>query len=539
MKIVNEKFSKLINKQNLWIYILFFCLFLYLLSGFNIDYKIYDEGIAVYGAQRVADGDLPYLDFWTIYPPGQYYLLFIIFELFGFEIINARIFSIFIFFITSIILFKICENIIKSKIAIIAPIIYVFFISYSTMYATAMGTAILVAVSSIYFFHKWLTSQKTKYLFISGVFSGLVTIFRLDIGIYSILGSLTVLILNLFLIKPETKTGLKNFLVIIIGFSIFFVSVYTIFFILCGFDNVFEQLILFPSQIFPIYRALPFPNPFEFLSDDSKQITLASKVNIFWNGIVFYIPLLIYLATILINLLRREEKISKYEMLKTLNISVTGLLFYLQASIRSDLEHLLPTLFISSILFTYLIKKFGKKIIIKISFAVFIIFLLSVPIVKKIEMNSQNLVMLKIQKANKIMINPVRAFELNILSYYIEENIDSKEKIFIGNSRHDLIYINDVMLYFILNRKSGTKYHELSPGQITTEKVQLEVIRELQQNNVNFIILRKQSEDVKEKNLSSTSSGVTILDDFLSVNFEIVFSTPNYTIEKRKNIENE
>ena len=67
---------------------------LYLLCGFNEHIDIYDEGICVYGAARVLDGDVPYRDFWSFYAPGQFYALAGLFALFGPQLIVARLFSI-------------------------------------------------------------------------------------------------------------------------------------------------------------------------------------------------------------------------------------------------------------------------------------------------------------------------------------------------------------------------------------------------------------------------------------------------------------
>src|SRR6476659_3309660 len=51
---------------------------------------VYDEGLICYGAERVLGGDLPYRDFWTVYGPGQYYLLAGIFKVFGTSLLVAR-----------------------------------------------------------------------------------------------------------------------------------------------------------------------------------------------------------------------------------------------------------------------------------------------------------------------------------------------------------------------------------------------------------------------------------------------------------------
>ncbi len=519
--------KRYINKNNLPMIIIFSCLFIYLVSGFNYDYKIYDEGIAVYGASRVAEGDIPYCDFWSIYPPGQYYLLSLVFNILGFELIAERIISVLIFFISAIILFRISFELTDSLISIISPIIYVFFISYSTMYGTAMGTSILLAVTSFYFLHRWLFSGLLKFLILSGIFAGLTSIFRLDIGTYAIFSNLLVQIIDKTQNRSATKSQIKQFLVHIASFSLIFIPVYLTIVLLSGFNNTYEQLIVFPSKIFPDYRSLPFPNPIGVFLENGS---ISFRLNLLWSGIVFYFPLLIYLLTIIINFKNKNQ--NNVKKLTTIHIVIAGLLFYFQASIRSDIEHLLPTLFISSILFVYLINKLGKNKWIKVSYVILTLFLLSVPIYKKFEQNTKKLVLLNIPRMNGILVDQGRAFELNAIYNFFKENVRYNENIFIGNLRHDIVYINDVMMYFVLNRPSGTKYHELSPGQVTTENVQLEIISDLQKNKVKHIILRKEEIQSSEKNLSSISSGITLLDDYLDINYKEVFSTTNYTVKK-------
>src|SRR5690606_4985608 len=61
---------------------------------------------------------------------------------------------------------------------------------------------------------------------------------------------------------------------------------------------------------------------------------------------------------------------------------------------------------------------------------------------------------------------------------YISANTDS-EPIFVGNVRHDLISINDIGFYFLADRASATRYHELYPGVATTHSVQVSIIDDI------------------------------------------------------------
>src|SRR5215210_3639635 len=45
--------------------------------------NIYDEGLILFGAQRVLNGEIPYRDFWGLYGPGQFYAVAALFKLAG------------------------------------------------------------------------------------------------------------------------------------------------------------------------------------------------------------------------------------------------------------------------------------------------------------------------------------------------------------------------------------------------------------------------------------------------------------------------
>ena len=56
--------------------------------------NVYDEGIILAGAERVVQGDVPYRDFWSMYPPGQFYTLAALFKLFGSSVLVERIYDL-------------------------------------------------------------------------------------------------------------------------------------------------------------------------------------------------------------------------------------------------------------------------------------------------------------------------------------------------------------------------------------------------------------------------------------------------------------
>jgi hypothetical protein len=107
------------------------------------------------------------------------------------------------------------------------------------------------------------------------------------------------------------------------------------------------------------------------------------------------------------------------------------------------------------------------------------------------------------------------------------------EPIFVGNSRHDQIFINDALFYFLANRPSATRYHELHPGVATELDRQREIVGELQRHDVKVVVLRTEVHPPEPSNASSRSSGVHVLDQFIRREFRPAGSFAEYEIWRR------
>jgi hypothetical protein len=147
---------------------------------------------------------------------------------------------------------------------------------------------------------------------------------------------------------------------------------------------------------------------------------------------------------------------------------------------------------------------------------------------------------LNLQKVSGIKVSPEEARELTDLSVFVEANVLPGQSIFIGLHRHDVVIINDVMLYFILNRPSATRYHELHPAIADTAPIQREIIGDLQNKNVPLIILKhifpdKTLELVKKDLLKNLPQiGATELDTYIREKYVEARQFGDYTVWQRK-----
>jgi len=113
---------------------------------------------------------------------------------------------------------------------------------------------------------------------------------------------------------------------------------------------------------------------------------------------------------------------------------------------------------------------------------------------------------------------------------YIQKNVPENERIFVGNSRHDKIFFNDVMLYYLSNRQSATKYYTFVSGLTDTKRVQEAIVSDIEKYRVRYSILL----EVDRSCLASESSGIFFLDDFIRKKFAPAQKFGGYTVWKRK-----
>src|SRR5690349_3599159 len=71
--------------------ILFVLAYAFLLIAMDRRVNLFDEGIILVGASRVADGEIVHRDFYTLYGPLNYYLIAGLFKLFGPAVLVERL----------------------------------------------------------------------------------------------------------------------------------------------------------------------------------------------------------------------------------------------------------------------------------------------------------------------------------------------------------------------------------------------------------------------------------------------------------------
>jgi len=490
----------------------------YNLQIIQMPLNVYDEGIILAGADRILKGHLPYRDFWSMYPPGQFYALALLFKLFGSSVLVERIYDLTVRSLLSIFSFLITKKLgFSNKTALISWGMTLIWTGSSGLPAYPVYPAILLIFISVYFILCHLERNQVQWLIYSGFIMTFSAMFRHDLaGMAAFVIIITLLLRN----AMDNETGYRPvvyyiFAVLLAGLPI---SIYLINAV--GLKTMINQLILTPADIIPKYRWLPYP---AFLS---------------FKTIQFYIfPFTLFFGFISSLILIIRYKARNKSIYGVFLLSLIGIFFLNQVRVRSDEIHLLPAVLISITIipsiFSFMLSILSNIRTPKVRMAVVCISLVVIsalfikPAYKKIKhlhIDNFGIVKSDIDRAGYSSMDR----DLQDLVLYIKNNSSENEAIYIGVKNHDQFIINDVIVYFLSGRQYATKYHELHPGVTDTPSIQKEIIEELRKSSVRMIVLAPRY--WYEPNHTITDSRIELLDNYISENYEIIMRYGEYEV---------
>ncbi len=504
----------------------------YLLWTINKPISFYDEGLIVTSALRITEGELPYKDFWSMYSPGQFYVLAFFFELFGKSILAERILSILIRAGLLVCVYCYARRAGSAFLAVFCWLVSLFTIGAYGFFGYPVFAGLLLSLAGLIFFLRFLSLYNAGSapprlgLTLSGMLMGLTVLFRHDIGLYLFIAEITAFIIYVFF--HSNRNGLfakfNSIRAIFIlwpfflGGSAVVLPALIYFMANAGCGVIVDDLLIFPTTIYPEVRSLPFP-----LSDQ-----------------LFYFPIIVYLISVVTLFRRRGAADLTIGYRALLLATIFGILLLNVARVRPDTIHLLPgflfSLLVLCIMLGMLFRRFPKtKILISVSVVAAVSFVLfpAFQVTKTLSTSKYwtwpESFSHGIERANHFKVWAPQAKAAR----YIKDHVPKRDRIFVGNTRHDLISANDIMFYFLAERRCAGRYHELHPGLATTLKVQKEIVHSLIENNVDYVVLAAGFEKSGENNKSATSSGITHLDRYIRDHYRTIRKFGPYRIMKR------
>lgn len=535
----------------------FLCMLLMLLLPIKIPFNAYDEGLAIFNAARVLNGDIPYKDFWAIYPPGQFYTLAAIFSLFGTNVLSARLYDIAVRLVIVLGVYFIANRTASRALSCFICAITALLLATAGFYTYAVFPALALGLLSVLSLLKACETGRRQWLVLSGALVGMATWFRWDVGLYAGMSVLSVALLCASLQPARVQRhplsaflAISTPIAILLGMTLLIaLPFYGYVTLQGGLSNVWSQVVVFPTTTLHQTRRIALPSLIPFVDPAIQSASTPRDIYLaFLEWLRFYVALAAYSIVVVdygLSLLRRRAVLNT-AFFTTTALLILGVLLFAQALNRYDSIHILPSSVIAFLLIAPLAQRFIESIrrgtlgSIRRSalryallttlgmVALLYFFLPAWMIFRSISGFSPFGCHSQVERAGCIYLNSDQEQAIQ----YIRARTADGEAIFVGNQRHDAILVNDIGFYFLADRPSATTYHELHPGVATTRPVQETILREIQAKHVTWIVLVGAPES-NEANASASSSGVHALDAFIRSSYVPVAAYGDYEIWRR------
>lgn len=464
----------------------------FLLSNLRAPVDPYDEGIVLTGSWLVSLGWLPYRDFWTIYSPGQYFIVGSLFRLFGPELMVERLWDLLVRAGICLAAFEIVRH---RAGTIWAGGLWLALLLWLERFGR-FGYSIFPALLLIFLFI--LALQRSRSSQAAVLAAGAAAWFRHDFLLYLIVS------LGVFL-----GSDYRRFVRMAVAICLFAAIPYLLLAPFAGSTAMFEQLIRFPLIDFPAVMARQFPFP------QALQDLRLSELPL-------YLPLLVPL--VYIYALGREVLKDRFLRL----LLAMSLVLLNQARVRSDFPHLFPAFTFSLVLlFLAAHSSFGRRSLRAVAVMAFTVLalipLFSVALKSKLVQSGGE------YASRKLLVSRAaeREFELVISRLQTCAN-----GLYVALPRNDTPVRSDMAIYFASGRKPAARFFEPHPGWFDRRDVQESIIKELEDNRLECVVASDPYGEYAR--LDDRPREVSALDFYLSGKFEHELQGRYYSLLRRR-----
>jgi hypothetical protein len=509
-------------------------------------------GVSTIGAERVLRGEIPYRDFWTMYAPGHFYLLALLFRIFGTHVLVETVATSVVCAAAGLLFYRLVFNLTGRRLAGIACMGIFLVATHNAGYFKFLGsypTAILSILAALNFMALHYKSGKTAPLMAAGFATGAAVVFKHDVGGYTAIAIAAGLLAHHFIASAEREHRARPLLSKLtsygVGFAVVVLPVYGFFAVVAGKD-LWHDLVVFPLTDFRFARPEHYPGLFEINIRGASSLKILSEL---FTYVTFALPFLLFLCGLFATGLAVLRRSPVYAALGVTS-AVAYLLHYSAAHVQINTHIISMSIyaaFLGVIFFDLVQREFGlrrpalaKGIIVALVSGWFVS-LGAEPADKALAERKRPTIALKFDKVSGVKVAPALASNYSELLAFVDKHLPADGKLFVGLHRHDVVIVGaNAPDYFILDRPIATRYHEIHPAVVDTSEIQREIIRDLQDDNVSFLILKRIRPDerlelVKRdffRNLPHI--GATDLDNFIQSNYVQVQTIGNNAIWKRK-----
>jgi hypothetical protein len=543
--------------------LVFFLSFLMLFLGVSRSLNLYDEGLVLTGAMRVAAGQIPHRDFYANYGPAEFYIPAGLFKLFGESILVENLYDLCLRALLLASVWAIARSHCSRWVAIGTLIVAALYLVglNGTVGSTITPVSLLNLMGAALILPIFLGKVSRGRMCGAGAIGGVAALFRYDTGV-ALLGIYVCLTaVAVYLGSGGISEKLRNFASIfwpcLVGFALVTVPPALYYLSVAPIHPFVHDIILYPSKYYHRGRNLPFPGI------DRRGL----------DNLAVYLPIAAIIIAVYAAVdlhLRSRSKASMRVQAIPCEQNWSGLLvtfgllafvMYFKGFVRvSPLQMFLstiPSLLLIAMLYQHRLT-FARPARIAIVLMVWLSFLAAGASAGKGALRRLDQARPGSRQGVKIISSPlshrlpevettwcklpgpltrgmcflpdddrIRAIE------FIDSHTLPNQKLYVGVTKHDRIYGNDNLIYFATQRLPATRWSHFDPFLQNRLDIQKQMVDELTANAPPYIVIDPVFDQVNEPNGSSTSTGVTLLDDYIHNNYRKVQTFGEISIWQR------
>ena len=489
--------------------------------------QLNDEGLMLQAAARISAGEVPYRDFWWFYPPGQPYLLALIWKVTGPSLIPWRLVRALADATVAVLVWRLALRRSSRGVALAAWLAAILAVTGATgphPYPIAM----IFALGALL--------QLERRPGAAGVLIGLAAVWRIEFAAYLGLGC----VVGLAVGRGGTRSLARLVLASLATASMAYVPMV----LAAGFRDSWELLVRYPVLEFGKYQTLPFPLVWDG-GGNAKGADLVAQI------LSYHLPLALVLtlaaACSALILSRRE---GRWIELAT-GIFGFGMANYLV--VRADAFHTGPLAIVDAVLAAWAVgavrdvrrsrswrqapagiwrpRLAAAAAIVACAGLAWSIADTGWKRVREVR-EARSAVAIDLSVADGAREMPVtrcslrgepvqtcRTSDLVRTVRWVDANVPASQPIYVATRRSDLMTAGAPLFYVLAGRRNATPYDIAAPGIVTSAPVQKEIIRDLKRAKAPVIRYSAGITAAPEPNLAGRSSGVRLLDEWLRANY--------------------
>jgi hypothetical protein len=538
-----------------------------------------DEGLMLQAARRIAQGQVPYSDFWWYYPPGQPYLLGGLWSVLGPSLMTWRVIRVLVDAAVAVLAYSLARREAGPKMSLAAW-------AGATLAMAALPQphpfpiALALALASLLLFERRPV--------VAGIVAGICAFWRLEFAGYLAVGVVLAIAVRP-VPGPDRIRAAGRFAVsaLLAGAALFAPVVAA-----AGLSKTWDLVVRYPLLDFGKYQSLPFPIDYDGPLNTSSVGGFFSDS--FENMLQFYLPLalVIGLAAALLALLLRARR-EDWAWLASA-VFALGMTHYL--IVRPDEFHTAPLAVVVCILAAWAIAQARLRVPVRrrrkvhatmpfprgaggqyhpgqvkpaepllerregrpprltpfvaatgarprrvlavlpaLIAAAAVAYVIVQGFDAKLLAVQEDTAPLHLSVADGVQANPRSVGPLERAVHFVDRRVPPGRPIYVTTRRSDLVTSGNPLFYVLALRNNPTRYDIAAPGVVTSAPVQNEIVGDLERTRTPIVVrYLSPVTTTPEPNRAGESSGVTVLDRYLSQAYRPAARFGYYLILERK-----